>query len=39
MSRLAFTETSYYDSVITNYFNKITNTDFPEKKNYSWKFN
>ncbi len=32
MSRLAFTETSYYDSIIANYFNEITNTSFPEKK-------
>ncbi len=32
MSRLAFTETAYYDSIISNYLNKITNTNFPEKK-------
>ena len=32
MSKLAFTETSHYDSIITNYFNKITKTDFPQKK-------
>ncbi len=32
MSRLAFTETAYYDSIISSYFNKITNTHFPEKK-------
>ena len=32
MSKLAFTETSYYDAVITNYFNKIDNADFAEKK-------
>ena len=32
MSKLAFLETSYYDSVISDYFNKITMTDFPEKK-------
>ncbi len=32
MSRLAFTETAYYDSIISNYFNKISNTRFPEKK-------
>ncbi len=32
MSQLAFTETAYYDSVIANYFNKILNTDFPNKK-------
>ena len=32
MSKLAFTETSYYDSIISNYFNKISKTYFPEKK-------
>jgi phosphoribosylaminoimidazolecarboxamide formyltransferase / IMP cyclohydrolase len=32
LSRIAFTETAYYDSVISNYFNKITNTIFPKKK-------
>ena len=32
LSRIAFTETAYYDSVISNYFNKITNTTFPRKK-------
>ena len=32
LSRIAFTETAYYDSVISNYFNKITNTTFPKKK-------
>ncbi len=32
MSRLAFSETAYYDSVISNYFNKISNNNFPEKK-------
>ena len=32
MSKLAFTETSLYDSIISNYFNKITMTDFPQKK-------
>ena len=32
MSKLAFTETSLYDSIISNYFNKITKTDFPQKK-------
>ena len=38
MSQIAFTETAYYDSLISNYFNKITNNIFP-KKNYLWKFN
>jgi phosphoribosylaminoimidazolecarboxamide formyltransferase / IMP cyclohydrolase len=32
MSQLAFSETAYYDSVITSYFNKILNIDFPSKK-------
>ena len=32
MSKIAFTETAYYDSIISNYFNKITNNHFPQKK-------
>ena len=28
MSRLAFTETAYYDSLISNYFNNFSNIDF-----------
>jgi len=32
LSRKAFTETAYYDSVISNYFNKISNTYLPNKK-------
>ena len=32
MSQLAFAETAYYDSVISNYFNKIANDHFPQKK-------
>jgi len=32
LSRIAFTETAYYDSVISDYFNKITGTYFPNKK-------
>ncbi len=32
LSRIAFAETAYYDSVISNYFNNITNTTFPRKK-------
>tara|TARA_B100001057_G_scaffold188705_1_gene189526 strand:+ start:1295 stop:2830 length:1536 start_codon:yes stop_codon:yes gene_type:complete len=32
LSRVAFTETAYYDSVISDYFNKITHTNFPKKK-------
>ena len=32
MSEEAFAETGYYDSLITNYFNKISNNKFPKKK-------
>ena len=32
MSRLAFNETAYYDSVISNYFDVISNENFPDKK-------
>ena len=32
LSRNAFTETAYYDSVISNYFNDISETIFPNKK-------
>ena len=32
MSLVAFAETAYYDALISNYFNKITNNKFPEKK-------
>ena len=32
LSRIAFTETAYYDSIISNYFNKISKTIFPKKK-------
>ena len=32
LSRIAFTETAYYDSIISNYFNKISNTTFPKKR-------
>ncbi len=32
MSQIAFTETAYYDAVISNYFNKITNNNFSSKK-------
>ncbi len=32
MSQIAFTETAYYDALISNYFNKITNNHFPQKK-------
>ncbi len=32
LSRIAFTETAYYDSVISNYFNKINNVIFPNRK-------
>ena len=32
LSRIAFTETAYYDSVICEYFNKKNNVIFPKKK-------
>jgi len=32
LSRIGFTETAYYDAIISNYLNKITNTTFPDKK-------
>ena len=32
MSRLAFAETAYYNSVISNYLNRISNIHFPQKK-------
>ena len=32
MSQIAFTETAYYDALISNYFNKIANNNFPQKK-------
>ena len=31
-SRIAFNETAYYDSIISNYLNKFNNMNFPEKK-------
>ena len=32
MANSAFTETAYYDSFIADYFNKISNIEFPQKK-------
>ena len=32
MSQEAFSETAYYDSAISNYFNEISNIHFPKKK-------
>ena len=32
MSEEAFSETSYYESIISNYFNKFNNNKFPKKK-------
>tara|TARA_Y100000389_G_scaffold20749_1_gene17843 strand:+ start:235 stop:1770 length:1536 start_codon:yes stop_codon:yes gene_type:complete len=32
LSRIAFTETAYYDSLISDYFNKKNNIIFPHKK-------
>ncbi len=34
MSLLAFAETAHYDSVISNYLNKISNVNFPKKKTF-----
>ena len=34
LSRIAFAETAYYDSVISNYFNNISNTSFPDKRTF-----
>ena len=38
MSQIAFSETAYYDTTISNYFNKSTNISFPKKDNQR-KFN
>ena len=35
LSRIAFTETAYYDSVISDYFNKKNNIIFPKKRVFS----
>ena len=32
MSQIAFSETAYYDATISNYFNKINNNNFTQKK-------
>ena len=32
LSRIAFTETAYYDSIFSNYFNKINGINFPKRK-------
>ena len=32
MSQNAFLETAYYDTIISNYFNKKSNIIFPQKK-------
>ena len=37
MSQIAFSETTYYDSLISNYFNDLTNNYFPEKKTFHSK--
>ena len=38
LSRTAFTETAYYDSIISNYFNKKANIHLPDKKVFSANF-
>ena len=35
LSRTAFTKTAYYDSIISNYFNKKANIHLPDKKVFS----
>ncbi len=35
MSKIAFAQTAHYDSLISNYFNKITNDEFPKRKIFS----
>ena len=35
MSQIAFAETAYYDSKISDYFNQITKNNFPDKKTIS----
>ena len=32
MSKYAFSKTAYYDSLISNYFNKITNDNYPKRR-------
>jgi phosphoribosylaminoimidazolecarboxamide formyltransferase/IMP cyclohydrolase len=39
LSRIAFTETAYYDSVISDYFNKKKSYNFSKKKSVSCKSN
>ncbi len=34
LSKIAFIETAYYDSVISSYFNNISKTTFPEKRTF-----
>ncbi|MDC1126759.1 bifunctional phosphoribosylaminoimidazolecarboxamide formyltransferase/IMP cyclohydrolase [Candidatus Pelagibacter sp.] len=34
LSRIAFTETAYYDSIISDYFNKKNDVIFPKKKTF-----
>ena len=34
MSKMAFAETAYYDSVISNYLNSKSNNHFPQKKTF-----
>ena len=36
MSEIAFTETAYYDGLISNYFNSQSKNLFPKKKNIFW---
>jgi len=36
MSEEAFSETAYYDALISDYFNKMSKNFFPKKKNFFW---
>ena len=38
-SELLFLKQHIMTAVISNYFNKIKNNNFPKKKSYLWKFN
>ena len=37
LSRIAFTKTAYYDSLISNYFNEISDITFPDRKIFQAK--
>ena len=37
LSKKAFSYTTFYDSLISNYFNKITNEEYPKYKTFGYK--